>query len=136
MNYQSQITEDPSAERLVLQLQSVYGININSKNILYVHSYPSDIAPRKVLDEKYWQDSSRESSKEEAQYARNALLPLDDDHANCKRQILYCCDRLCVINEKNVPQQLYKFHRRKVSALALHPNRQLICSCEVSSTFA
>lgn len=41
MNYQSQIKDGPPSERLVLQLQSVYGINTNTRTVFYVHSYPN-----------------------------------------------------------------------------------------------
>lgn len=135
LNYQPQSKENEDSEQLVLEIDSVYGIDVNNRSIHYVHSYPSENITKKNLDDKYWQDTSSDN-KEDLQFLKSILLPIDEDHNNCRRQILYCCDRFCVLNEKNAPQQLYKFHRRKISAVAVHPNKQLICSCEVSSSFA
>ena len=36
-------------------------------------------------------------------YAKNTLLPIDEDHNNCRRQILYASDRFCVLWEKGTP---------------------------------
>ena len=73
-------------------------VNLISKNIHYIHSYACDNTNNKLLDEHFWHDNPSETNKEELKYCKNALEPIDIDHSNCKRQILYACDKYCVIN--------------------------------------
>jgi hypothetical protein len=41
INYQPQGKEGSDPEKLVLEMDNVYGINTSSRSIFYVHSYPS-----------------------------------------------------------------------------------------------
>jgi WD40 repeat protein len=58
---------------------------------------------------------------------------LDESHLGCSKEILYIADRLCVLRDSHHKQRIYDFHRRKVTCIAIHPDRQLIISCEESA---
>lgn len=64
-------------------------------------------------------------------FSKTVLLPLDDCHLGCNRSYFYATDRLCVLRErKENKQKIYEFHRRKVTCVAIHPDKQIVISCE------
>jgi hypothetical protein len=100
------------------------------KSVFYLHSYPE--TTKSTVDPSYWQpDQSSTLSGHDLHFAKRTLQPIDDTHSNCKREVLYFSDRLCLLKDVTSHQQrVYEHHRRKVTCLAVHPSRQLICSCE------
>ena len=73
---------------------------------------------------------------EDFRFSKSLLFPLDDVHLGCTKQFLYTADRLCILrNSKENKQKIYGYHRRRVTCLAIHPDRQMVASCEESASY-
>ena len=111
-----------------MELNNHLGISTSTNHSLfYVHHYTKETPP----EPKALQPIQEQGSEniEDPFYAKVSLLPIDDAHEGCRRGVLGFADRLCFLRDKEGPQRFYEHHRRKVTCVAVHPYRQLVCSC-------
>lgn len=115
-----------------IHLSSVYIYGMacekNRQSVFYIHHYHKNdsIDPFSINEKKKF-------SGKNLDYAAKTLLPLQENHQNCKRQFFFFTGKFGIISEPSTKiQRHYDFHQNRISAAAVHPKKTLICTGEVA----
>ena len=109
----------------------------NRQSLFYVHEYQSAAQGKMLELEEAKKGKLKQGESQAGQglgSAERGLFDLDETHEGCRRYFLYHSGRLAIREcAQSRKQRAYGFHRNEITSIAVHPSKDIVCTCEFGS---